>query len=417
MDVAIWCGVFIVGMGLVSGCQGAAHQRGTHQEGRPESGALTAAAVTPDDDAGPSKVGAIALPAKMEGHWCINTDAILLTVHQERPAMEMWLKAVKAMRGLEHLRILIDAGGGIVLRMEDGTAVAEGTVVAAEVGGGVVLTFAWQGTPPPVPPFHEEKVQWLNGQDWWGVAGSQVYFAMQEASTCWEHRATPKPEVSPALRAPWIDRPVAEWPQVVLTNSATFEGDRELTGASAYLVRNGQSLEASTARHLLGPAGGIDPPLAPSRLDEALISWQLTARTKRHPAVDVVGLAQPIPDDDDGDWLFLRVAHKATSQLPAEPLRVRRTPVAFGERVWLIGCPYAEADCLQNVYPGIVSGRQQNGFRVALERPVELRGFSGAPIVDADGAAVGTLVTATSAAFAGAPDVEGGAIDLTPLLQ
>jgi hypothetical protein len=51
-----------------------------------------------------------------------------------------------------------------------------------------------------------------------------------------------------------------EWPQLVLTNRAEFNGHTPLQGASAFLIKtlDGRTL-AATAKHLIGANGGVEP--------------------------------------------------------------------------------------------------------------------------------------------------------------
>src|SRR5262245_52243322 len=70
--------------------------------------------------------------------------------------------------------------------------------------------------------------------------------------------AAPTPPPTPA--EPWASRPPREWPQLVLTNRAEFQGSTPLHGASAFLIKtqDGRTL-AATAKHLLGQNGGVEP--------------------------------------------------------------------------------------------------------------------------------------------------------------
>src|SRR5207302_11065135 len=76
------------------------------------------------------------------------------------------------------------------------------------------------------------------------------------------------------------------------------------------------------------------------------------------------------------------------SSFPYEPY-----PEFFERRglapLFLMGCPYDELGCRQNVYTGKVTARSGDRFRFDIEPPVDLRGFSGAPILDRYGRVVG----------------------------
>jgi Fe-S cluster assembly iron-binding protein IscA len=186
---------------------------------------------------------------------------------------------------------------------------------------------------------------------------------------------------------PWAGKPPAAWPQIVLTNKASFRGHSGLGGASAFLVKapDGRVL-AATARHLLGSDGGVHPEVAVETLERDLVSWQMHPRTQ---AARFVAIDRPFAANYDMVLLELKPQQ---GELPAHPLQVRTGPLRVGEKVSLVGCPYSEAGCRQNVYAGRVTKRLDGPeFLFDVSPPVVLRGFSGAPVVDEHGYAVGVL--------------------------
>jgi S1-C subfamily serine protease len=67
---------------------------------------------------------------------------------------------------------------------------------------------------------------------------------------------------------------------------------------------------------------------------------------------------------------------------------LRRDPV----KVFLIGVTYSENDRAQNVDLGQVTKRELGDrFRYDIDLPVDLQGFSGAPIIDVRGQVVGVM--------------------------
>lgn len=189
---------------------------------------------------------------------------------------------------------------------------------------------------------------------------------------------------------PWATKPFAEWPQVVLTNSARFRGHTSLNGASAFLLRaESGEVFGATAHHLLGENGGVAPEVSLARLDDVLEAWTLFPRTKPDEQVHVVGLGPISAMRPRTDWLILRVDQKSASER-IYPLRLRTKPVEIGETVFLVGVSYAEPDVAQKVYSGKVTQRVKGDrFRFDILPHVDIRGFSGAPVVDKDGLVVG----------------------------
>jgi hypothetical protein len=212
---------------------------------------------------------------------------------------------------------------------------------------------------------------------------------------------------------PWSSAPQLQWPQIVLTNHAEFNGHTPLQGASSFLMEtNDGRVFAATARHLIGSAGGVQPDIRPQALNTAVRRWRMFPRTLEAEYVEVDQAIAGL-EGEDLDWLVFTL--KASSgELPATPLKLRAAPVAIGEQVYLLGCPYEEANCKQNVYEGTVTGRgQPDRFRFNLQRPVDIRGFSGAPIVDRHGHLVGVMTVWFDPRMSGDLFVEAGGEDVS----
>jgi S1-C subfamily serine protease len=220
--------------------------------------------------------------------------------------------------------------------------------------------------------------------------------------------------VTPEL---WATKPHSEWPQLVLTNDAQFNDHTALQGASAFLVRadDGRVL-AATASHLIGAAGGVEPQIAIAELDQAIRRWTMFPRTMRDREVEVGGIAADDLDAPDLDWLVLTIKN-APSSLPATPLKIRSEPAQIEEEVLLVGCPYSERRCVQNVYAGKITARQDDRFRYDIAPPVDIHGFSGAPIVDRNGYLVGVMTVWFDARKDGEKYLEAGGEDAAPMVR
>lgn len=189
--------------------------------------------------------------------------------------------------------------------------------------------------------------------------------------------------------AEWSRLPPEKWPQLVLTNEATFEGHTRLRGASAFLLKlpDGE-IAVGTAKHLIKEPGGVDPPIELAELDAVLKQWRVYPRTRGNEAIEAGGTLMFTEGELRHDWLLLRLA--GPDKLPSTPLVPRAEPVKVGEKVFLIGVPYSDHASSQRVYEGIVTARPKPHYFVyEFKPPVEIAGFSGAPIVDVDGFLVG----------------------------
>lgn len=194
----------------------------------------------------------------------------------------------------------------------------------------------------------------------------------------------------PLPAEPWAALPYEQWPQLVLTNSAQFKGHTPLHGASGFLVRNDAGVVlAATARHLLGENGGVAPEVTLADLDASFDSWVMYPRTQPERAIKLRGSASLSSGPTNNDWLLLQVDGTPKHVFP---LRIRRTPVKVGERVRLVGVSYSEPSTVQKVYSGVVTARALGDrFRYDISPHVDVRGFSGAPIVDEAGLLVGIM--------------------------
>ena len=213
----------------------------------------------------------------------------------------------------------------------------------------------------------------------------------------------------------WVTKPKNEWPQIVLTNEASFVGHTPLEGASSFLIKtNGNQVFAATAAHLIGEAGGVEPPIPISQLSQKIRSWKMFPRTMPNDSIEADSIAVQGLDKENLDWLILSI--KDTLNLPSYPLIIRKNPVQVGEQVYLIGCPYCEPTAKQNVYVGKVTERLYGDrFRFDITPPVDIHGFSGAPIVDKNGHLVGVMTVSFNPRMSGDKFLEAGGEDIASI--
>jgi hypothetical protein len=190
----------------------------------------------------------------------------------------------------------------------------------------------------------------------------------------------------------WAGKPVAEWPQLVLTHDSEFRGHSGLKGASAFLIElPDERIIAATAKHLLGADGGVSPKLHVNEIDGAIVTWNLHPRSKPDGTVAVKGLFGPTGAHGAlDDWLLLQI-DPAESNLPASPLKLRHAPLQKGEPVYIVGVRYDNGENTQEVFPGKVTNPDYGIIEGTLDKPVNLEGFSGAPVLDANGHVVAVL--------------------------
>ncbi len=386
------------------------------------------ASSTPRPSGAPEEVARPASgPAKgFAGSWCIASQPLVYNFLQDEHSPEEIRAWMREVRPLELVRVHV-RGESITVEQPP-HAPSQGTLVFEGGGKGATVRVRWSGPAPqtflPDRPIryevneHGVRLEW---KDPWFllIPADSPYCVQADPAAVLGQQAPFTPPPRSDLRAmPWAKSPAAKWPQLVLTNEVRFhDSDDGMSGASAFLFSVEGRTYAGTVAHLLGEAGGMEPPVPLDQVDARLESWNLFVRTQPKPSVRATRLAmKDLERAKDSDWLLLEL--EPTKKLPATPLTVRKTPVTLGERLYLVGSANRESDCRQRDYPGRVSGRAGQGvFRYTLETPVMLRGFSGAPIVDANGHLVGVMTLMFPAFSIDGEYLEGGGLDASLALE
>ena len=210
----------------------------------------------------------------------------------------------------------------------------------------------------------------------------------------------------------WAAKPTDQWPQILLENdfkSAT----EQFGGASGFLMRlpTGQTV-AVTARHVFGDTLDV------AGLEKATTVWTMNPRGKtsprvrlKHVAWDPAQLAGPKPLD------CVVMTTDEPTRWPAEVLTPRQTPPVVGETVYLLGVPYGDK-AAQHVYKGVVTAGPgvESMFAYEIAGPLETKGFSGAPVLDANGLVLG-IHHGKYDAQPGGGRISAAALDVTAVLS
>ncbi len=220
---------------------------------------------------------------------------------------------------------------------------------------------------------------------------------------------------------PWASQPKTAWPAMVLTNEATLKGVPPLSGGSAFLVKGPKDeVFVATSRRLLGKKGEPDSILR-SELPAALERWIVYPRTAKADSLEIASLVTTLPDKSNDAWLLFRLKAQP-AKWAAQPLTLREKHVQPGDVVHLVGCDPDDPSGQQKVYSGKVHNRFGTYFSFSLEPHVDLKGFDGAPILDASGHVVGIMtlwfskpkMEGTKMTEAGGQDAEVTYIDVMP---
>jgi len=200
-----------------------------------------------------------------------------------------------------------------------------------------------------------------------------------------------------AAPEPWVDRPVAEWPDFALTNDIVYTDTIYAGVANAFLVDTGTDTVAVTVKHMFlaldmwrDDVTGIDP-------GAGFVAWRF--RSSRDPSLVVEGHLlngdphEPIGDFGslkDRDWLVFAIDSVPTG---VYPLKIRWTPLEPGEVVRAVGRSLAQRDDRDPVpRPLVVYQAAGTYYYVQPRSPGgDAVQTSGSPVIDAGGYLVGIV--------------------------
>lgn len=207
--------------------------------------------------------------------------------------------------------------------------------------------------------------------------------------------ATSRPVVFRSSKTEFAaSNPEKDWPQILLRNLGVFHGHSSMEGGSSFLLEASDGSHwIATSAHLLGEAGGVEPPLQPGKLVMDLDHWRAHLPDNPDTFAEVEG-GRHLMSVITSDWLAMRLSDN-DAVLPAKALRLRRTLLLPDETVYIVGLPYNDkTGAAQHIYRGQVtttSPANPSQFAVLVQAGVDFSGFRGAPILDAEGAVVGVL--------------------------
>lgn len=191
----------------------------------------------------------------------------------------------------------------------------------------------------------------------------------------------------------WIKQAPENWPIIAMTNHVKYQnGDSYIHSSfnyagTGFLIDTGTDTLAATAKHVLWIAK--NKARTSVEINEELKTWMLKPKKN---ATDSVELGLLINEDmeevlegpqssiTERDWLVFRVK-KVSGAI--QPLTPRYTRLHLGEKVFVLGCPYADSSC--NTYSGKFLRQEGMDILLDLDTEANLAGASGSPVIDSDG--------------------------------
>lgn len=204
------------------------------------------------------------------------------------------------------------------------------------------------------------------------------------------------PDDTPVAREPWVDHPVSDWPDFVLTNDITFADTAYVGFANGFLVDTGSDTVGVTCKHIFL---AFQRSLGLTMIDpgDTFRHWRL--RSSRNPdlAVPVTRLINADPNEPIGsfetlknrDWLILEIGAVPPG---VRPLKVRYETLEPNEVVYAVGRSLTRRDAADPAVYRLQHFRSAGTYHYV--RPLHDRDSehtSGSPVIDANGYLVGLV--------------------------
>ncbi len=199
---------------------------------------------------------------------------------------------------------------------------------------------------------------------------------------------------TPVIKEPWIEKPVSEWPELVMTNSVEFADTTYKNIGNAFLIDTGSDTLAVTCKHIFmlfraETNNKID-------LNDNFRSWNIYPKGKVEKSLTMGSLINKNSNEETGefntlksrDWIIFRLDEK----LNFTPLKIRTKPVSEGEIVYTLGWAFEQ----NTENPSLLKMQVFKNLGVyfyinTLTQNVDPAGRSGSPVIDKNGYLVGIV--------------------------
>jgi hypothetical protein len=194
---------------------------------------------------------------------------------------------------------------------------------------------------------------------------------------------------------------VTKWEPIAMINDVTFRNSKiwNHNAACGFLVKYKNDTLAITAKHILTLF--YSDSLQTASFQGRLKQWAMYPKDKKEQKViidrllnedkrDSIGMGYINKNwDNFNDWLIFKIKENNSN---VKPLKIRKTELKKGEKVFVIGWTYLDFQGEQRIYEYEYHNSQGTHLLLKkLKAPQFDYGLSGSPVIDIHGRLVGIL--------------------------
>ncbi len=186
----------------------------------------------------------------------------------------------------------------------------------------------------------------------------------------------------------WKTKNYIDSVQILLTNEYKIR-DSYNFGASAFLIKAKKDTLLCTAKHLLGDAMGITPEVKTDSFNSLLNYWKAYPRNNTIANDTILGKTLVNKAINTTDIILQKCFIENNSKI--QILQPRFSKIKKGEHLEVIGCEYSDFNCHQKSFSVVMDEYLSGQIWVKSKTKFDASGFSGAPVIDANGYAIGVI--------------------------
>jgi len=198
-----------------------------------------------------------------------------------------------------------------------------------------------------------------------------------------------------AEKTEWIEKPVSEWPALVMTNAVGFADTTYRNIANAFLVDTGSDTLAVTCKHIFMVFR--EETNNTVFLGDNFRNWEIYPKGQPGKSIRLGQLVNQNKNEATGvfntlksrDWLVFKIKDKNSG---FTPLKIRQKPVSKGEIVFTVGWAFKQTSKTPSLIKMQVYRNEGIYFYTqTLTQNVDPAGRSGSPVIDKNGYLVGIV--------------------------